>query len=81
MLNRQGAEPETFQRPPEGAGYAHELIEVSDRLRAGRPESAVMSLDDTLAVQRILTQASERLGVFHTDDTGGGCMTAQADKA
>ena len=37
-----------------GAGYAHELIEVTECLRAGRTESAVMPLADTLAVQDVL---------------------------
>ena len=50
------------------AGYAHELIEVTEAIRAGRTESAVMPLDDTLAVQRILNGACERLGVHHTED-------------
>ena len=36
------------------AGYAHELIEVTECLRAGRTESAVMPLADTLAVQTVL---------------------------
>ena len=27
-----------------------------------------MPLDDTLAVQRVLNDASEQLGVFHTED-------------
>ena len=29
-----------------------------------------MPLADTLAVQRILNEASERLGVFHHEDAG-----------
>ena len=65
-----GQEPETIDRPPLGAGYAHELIEVNECLRAGRTESAVMPLDDTLAVQRILNDACEQLGVFHREDAG-----------
>ena len=65
MLHRTGAEPEELIRPPQGAGYSHELVEVSECLREGRTESSVMPLADTLAVQRILNDASERLGVFH----------------
>jgi predicted dehydrogenase len=68
VLRRTGHEPETITRPPLGTGYAHELIEVGDCLRAGRTESAVMPLDDTLAVQRVLNDASEQLGVFHHED-------------
>ena len=70
VLHRSGHEPEVFDRPPRGAGYAHELDEVTCGVRAGRTESAVMPLDDTLAVQRILNQACESLGVFHAEDSG-----------
>ena len=69
VLHRRGREPETFVRPPNGTGYSHELVEVSECIRAGRTESAIMPLDDTLAVQRILNQACETLGVFHTEDS------------
>ena len=67
-LGRVGAEPETFDLPPLGVGYSHEIIEVNDCLRAGRTESEVMPLSDTLAVQRILNDACEQLGVFHRED-------------
>ena len=56
LLHRTGADPEEIIRPPLGAGYAHELIEVTECLRAGRTESSVMPLADTLSVQRILDQ-------------------------
>jgi predicted dehydrogenase len=68
VLHRPGAEPETITRPQLGGGYSHELIEVTDCLRAGRTESAVMPLADTLAVQRILQQAADQLGVRHAED-------------
>ena len=68
MLHRVGAEPETITRQPMGAGYAHELIEVNECLRAGRSESAVMPLADTLAVQTVLGEAAEQLGVRHAED-------------
>ncbi|MCA0144678.1 Gfo/Idh/MocA family protein [Blastococcus sp. LR1] len=67
VLHRQGAEPEEITRPQTGAGYAHELIEVTECLRAGRTESAVMPLADTLAVQDVLGQAADQLGVRHTE--------------
>ena len=68
VLHRAGAEPETITRPQTGAGYAHELIEVTECLRAGHRESAVMPLADTLAVQDVLGQAAEQLGVPHSED-------------
>jgi predicted dehydrogenase len=68
VLHRTGQEPETFRLPPLGAGYSHELIEVTEGVRAGRTESAVMPLEDSLAVQRVLNDASEQLSVFHHED-------------
>lgn len=68
VLHRAGAEPETITRQPVGAGYAHELIEVNACLRAGRTESSVMPLADTLAVQSLLGDAAEQLGVRHAED-------------
>lgn len=59
VVHRHGREPETIVRSQLGGGYAHELIEVNACLRAGRAESAVMPLDDTLAVQQVLQQAAE----------------------
>jgi predicted dehydrogenase len=69
VLQRKGQEPETINRPPLGTGYSHELIEVTECVRAGRTESKIMPLADTLAVQRILNQASEQLGVHHSEDS------------
>lgn len=68
VLHRPGAEPERFELPPLGVGYAHELIEVTAAIKAGRPESAIMPLDDTLAVQRVMDDALSQLGIRFTDD-------------
>jgi predicted dehydrogenase len=68
VLKRRGQDPETIIRPPSGTGYAHELIEVTESVRAGRTESTIMPLSDTLAVQRVLNGACEALGVFHAED-------------
>lgn len=68
VLGRKGRDPETITRPPVGGGYSHELTEVTEAVAAGRTESTVMPLDDTLAVQRILDQACEQLGVTHHED-------------
>jgi predicted dehydrogenase len=70
VLHRRGREPETISRPPLGTGYSHELIEVTERVCAGDPESTIMPLQDTLDVQRILNEACEKLGVHHTEDAG-----------
>jgi predicted dehydrogenase len=68
VLHRQGAAAETITRTPLGSGYAHELIEVTECVRAAHPESSVMPLSDTLAVQSILGDAAEQLGVRYTED-------------
>jgi predicted dehydrogenase len=68
VLHRAGADPETITRRPLGRGYAHEIIEVTEGVRAGRGESAVMPLDDTLDVQRVLMEALEQLGVRYAED-------------
>ncbi len=67
VLHRSSAEPEAITRPQLGGGYAHELLEVTACLQAGRTESDVMPLDDTLAVQGVLQQAADQLGVHHAE--------------
>jgi predicted dehydrogenase len=67
VLNRNGAEPEAITRPRTGGGYAHELIEVTECVRAGRTESAVMPLADTLVVQDVMGQVLGQLGVRHAE--------------
>ena len=70
VLHREGADAEEMTLPQLGAGYAHELIEVTECLRAGRSESAVMPLADTLAVQQVLEDAAGQLGVTFAEDPG-----------
>ena len=67
VLHRGERDPEPITRPQLGAGYAHELIEVTTCLQAGRAESDVMPLADTLAVQQVLQSAAEQLGVVHAE--------------
>lgn len=57
---------------PAGAGYALEFDEVARVLAAGKTESSVMPLDATLAVMRILDDASRQLGVAMPDDLAEG---------
>jgi predicted dehydrogenase len=67
VLHRAGAEPEPITRPPVGGGYAHELIEVTECLLAGRTESPVMPLADTLVVQDVMGRALDQIGVRHAE--------------
>ena len=68
VLHREGREPERMELPPVGRGYAHELIEVTECVRAGRTESAVMPLEDTVAVMAVLEEAAGQLGVAFAED-------------
>jgi predicted dehydrogenase len=63
VLHRAGAEPETITRPAVGGGYSHELVEVTECVAAGRRESGVMPLADTIAVQDVLAEVADRLGM------------------
>jgi predicted dehydrogenase len=63
VLHRVGVDPETITAPHIGGGYAHELIEVTECIRAGRDESAVMPLADSVAVQEVLNEVLGQLGI------------------
>lgn len=71
VVHRKGREPEPVTRPPIGGGYSHELVEVTRCMQEERTESAVMPLEDTLAVQRVLEAACEALGVRHREASAG----------
>lgn len=68
VITKAGQQPERIERPQAGGGYCHELIEVTEGVRAGRTESSIMPLDDTLAVQETLEEACRQLGVTHHED-------------
>lgn len=63
VLHRNGRRPETVDAPPAGAGYSHELREVTDCVAAGLGESAVMPLDDTVVVQDVMDAVAKKLGM------------------
>jgi len=64
VLHRPGRDPEEMVLPATGGGFGHELIEVTECLRAGRTESAVMPLADTVAVQDVMGAVAERIGLL-----------------
>lgn len=68
VLHRDGREPEVFEAPVVGRGYTHQLVAVAEALAAGRTESDVMPLDDTLAVMAVLDTALDALGAVHVDE-------------
>ena len=63
VLHRHGARPEKITLPATGGGYSHELIEVTECVRDGRPESATMPLADTIAVQDVMGEVARQLGM------------------
>jgi predicted dehydrogenase len=63
LVHRNGHQPEELHLPPTGAGYSHEIAEVTEGVKAGLAESAVMPLADTVAVQDIMGQVADQLGM------------------
>ncbi len=53
----------TTRLPVTGRGYAHEIEEVASCLRAGATESALLPLDETVAIQRQMDEILSQLGV------------------
>jgi predicted dehydrogenase len=63
VLHRDGHDPEIIDAPLTGAGYTHELAEVTERVTSGHTESEVMPLADTVAVQDVLAEIAGQLGI------------------
>ena len=63
VLHRAGRDPEEFHLPVTGGGFTHELIEVTECVAAGRTESAVMPLADTVAVQDVMGAVADQIGL------------------
>ena len=61
-VHRSGVLPRIIEAKQIGRGYAHELMEVSDCLLAGRTQSATMPLSDTVEVMRVLESCLTQLG-------------------
>ncbi|GAA3470009.1 Gfo/Idh/MocA family protein [Nonomuraea roseola] len=61
-LSGPGFETEEHVLDPALNGYAGEIREVREALAEGRTESAIMPLDESLAMMRMLEEARVRLG-------------------
>ena len=61
---------ETVELPILGNGYTHEAIEAMDCLRAGKLESEVMPLDESLSVMKTLDSIRELWGLRYPADGG-----------
>ena len=62
-LFRDGHDPEEFTFEHEGEGFQFEAAEVASCLRAGKTESDVMPISDTLAVMKTLDEVRSQLGL------------------
>lgn len=75
---RHGRDPEDIHLPFKSNGYRHEVEEVQRCLREGRRESAIMPLDETLALMAIMDRLRRAWGVAYpgeapaTPDAVGG---------
>ena len=63
VLHRDGHDPQTIDARLTGAGYTHELAEVTERVAGGHTESEIMPLADTVAVQDVLGEIAGQLGM------------------
>lgn len=67
-LHVAGQEAQTSDYPYAGNGYAHEVQEVHTCLRAGRTESAIMPLDETLGLMRLMDGLRADWGVAYPEE-------------
>jgi predicted dehydrogenase len=67
-VTRNGQPPEALNLPFEGNGYNYEAAEAGRCLRAGKLESDVMPLDETLAIMQTLDQIRAPWGVRYPSD-------------
>ncbi|MFI6480478.1 Gfo/Idh/MocA family protein [Nonomuraea sp. NPDC050663] len=62
VLSGPGVEKEEHLLDPAQGGYEGQVREVAAALAEGRTESAIMPLDDSLAVMRVMEEVRSRLG-------------------
>jgi len=60
---KEAASPEVVELPYEGNGYHYEATEVMQCLHAGKRESNVIPLDETLAIMRTLDEIRTQWGL------------------
>lgn len=69
VVRRGGEAPEELELPALGRGYAHEVLHVHECLEGKLTESPVVPLSDTLAVQAVMQEALEQLGIHPSEGT------------
>ena len=64
-LTPRDGEPEVFAPPHEGNGLRHQAAEVARCVAAGQLESAVMPLDETVAIMGTLDEVRRQIGLVY----------------
>jgi predicted dehydrogenase len=65
LLDRAGEVREHFAPPHEGNGLRHQALEVGRCIAAGRTESAVIPLDETVAIMHTLDEVRRQIGLAY----------------
>ncbi len=65
----QGGDGQEMELPFAGNGYTHEAAEVGECLRAGKLESDVMPLDETLSVMTTLDELRSQCGLTYPSES------------
>ena len=68
ILHLDGKEPQQLQIPFRGDGMIHEAEHVQECIRAGKLESEIMSLDETLELMKLMDGLRKHWGVEYAAD-------------
>jgi predicted dehydrogenase len=68
LIGRDGTVIERFDEPHDGRGMFHEAAEVMRCLHAGKLESDVMPLDETLAIMATLDEIRRQIGLVYPSE-------------
>jgi predicted dehydrogenase len=68
LIGRDGTVIERFDEPQEGRGMQFEVAEVMRCMRAGKLESDVLPLDETLAIMETLDEIRRQIGLVYSGD-------------
>lgn len=68
VLTDGAGREETFELPSRGGGYAHEAEAFMDLIRSGSRDSAIMPLQDSLAVMTIMDEIRTRWGLTYPSE-------------
>jgi predicted dehydrogenase len=69
MVANETGKEKSIRLPAKGNGFPHEAIEVADCIRAGRLESAIMPLDESLQIMRTLDTIRGQWGLQYSADS------------